>query len=224
MFSESLSRTSLFQGLNSEQVSAVLDCLNCRPKKYAKGQIILRAGDRAEAMGLVLTGSVNIENNDAWGNRSILDNIGPGEIFAETYSCLPEEPMLVDVAAAESTQLLLLSASKVLFPCDSACPHHMALIRNLLTLTARKNLSLSRRILYTSSKSIRGKLLSYLSAQASLQQSNRFSIPFNRQQLADFLGVDRSALCTELGKMRRENLIECEKNRFVLRRIDGTQS
>ncbi len=184
----------------------------------------MRAGDRAEAMGLVLTGSVNIENNDAWGNRSILDNIGPGEIFAETYSCLPEEPMLVDVAAAESTQLLLLSASKVLFPCDSACPHHMALIRNLLTLTARKNLSLSRRILYTSSKSIRGKLLSYLSAQASLQQSNRFSIPFNRQQLADFLGVDRSALCTELGKMRRENLIECEKNRFVLRRIDGTQS
>ena len=192
----------------------MLKCLEAREKQFQKDETIYYVGDRVSELGLVLSGSVLIENDDLWGNRSILDRIGPGQIFAETYACVPGEKLLVTVTAAEKTEVLFLNVGKILRVCTNACSFHARLIRNLLTLSAQKNLNLSRRIFHTSAKSIRGRLLSYLSWQAVKQGSREFDIPFNRQQLADYLGVDRSAVSAELGKMKREGLIQVDRSHF----------
>ena len=209
-----ISKTGLFQGTRPEDAEAMLKCLEAREKQFQKDETIYYVGDRVSELGLVLSGSVLIENDDLWGNRSILDRIGPGQIFAETYACVPGEKLLVTVTAAEKTEVLFLNVGKILRVCTNACSFHARLIRNLLTLSARKNLNLSRRIFHTSAKSIRGRLLSYLSWQAVKQGSREFDIPFNRQQLADYLGVDRSAMSAELGKMKREGLIQVDRSHF----------
>lgn len=209
-----VSKSALFQGTTPEDTEAMLKCLEAREKQFQKGETIYYVGDRVSELGLVLSGSVLIEKDDLWGNRSILDRIGSGQIFAETYACVPGEKLLVTVTAAEKTEILFLNVGKILRVCTNACSFHARLIRNLLTLSARKNLNLSRRIFHTSAKSIRGRLLSYLSWQAVKQGSREFDIPFNRQQLADYLGVDRSAMSAELGKMKREGLIQVDRSHF----------
>ena len=209
-----ISKTVLFQGTRPEDAEAMLKCLAAREKQFQKDETIYYVGDRVSELGLVLSGSVLIENDDLWGNRSILDRIGSGQIFAETYACVPGEKLLVTVTAAEKTEVLFLNVGKILRVCTNACSFHARLIRNLLTLSARKNLNLSRRIFHTSAKSIRGRLLSYLSWQAVKHGSREFDIPFNRQQLADYLGVYRSAMSAELGKMKREGLIQVDRSHF----------
>ena len=211
-----ISQTPLFRGTAPQEAGTMLKCLSAYTRRYAKGEIICRAGEPFSALAMVLEGGVTMESDDVWGNRSILSHIGAGEIFAETYACLPGEPLLVNAVAAEKAEVLFMDMGKLTTVCPGGCSHHNRLVQNLLSLTARKNLTLSRRILHTSSKTIRGRLVSYFSDQALLQGSCRFSIPFNRQQLADYLGVDRSALSHELSKMKREGLIAYEKNRFTL--------
>ena len=211
-----LSKTLLFQGIRPEETEAMLKCLSARTGTYQKGETIYRAGDTVTEVGIVLSGSVLIQNDDIWGNRSILDQIGPGQVFAETYACVPEERFMVTAEAAERSEILFLNVGRILRVCTNACGFHSRLIRNLLSLAAQKNLNLSRRIFHTSAKSIRGRLLSYLSWQAQIRGSREFEIPFNRQQLADYLSVDRSALSAELGKMKREGLIQVEKNHFKM--------
>lgn len=211
-----LAGTVLFQGLTPSEAESMLSCLGAVQKSYEKGQVIFHAGDIIQTMGIVLSGSVNIENDGLWGNRDILNHITPGQIFGETYACIPGEPMMVNAAAAEPAQVLFLDMRRILTSCPSACPHHSRVIRNLLAATAQKNLNLSRRIIHTSPKTIRGRLLSYLSFLVVRQGSSTVTVPFNRQQLADYLSVDRSALSNELGKMRREGLLEADKNTFTL--------
>lgn len=211
-----LAQTILFRGTSPDQVQSMLECLSAEERHYSKGKVIYHAGDITQSMGMVISGSVYIENNDFWGNRSVLDSVGPGQVFAETYSCVPGEPLMVSVLAAEETTILFLNTGRLLDTCSSTCPHHSKIIRNLLTISAQKNLNLSRRIFHTSPKSIKGKLLSYLSFQAARQGSYDFSIPFNRQQLADYLGVDRSALSNEISKMQKEGLLKTNRNRFLL--------
>ena len=200
-----LSRTTLFQGSEPEQVKEMMMCFYAWERHYRKGEIILYMGDLVKDLGLVLSGGVTIERDDLLGNRSIFGHAGPGQIFAETYACVPGEPLMVNVVADEDTDILFLDIGRVLTTCRSTCTHHSMLIRNLLLASARKNLGLSERIMHTSPKSIRG-LISFFSAQAARQGSRSFSIPFNRQQLADYLEVDRSALSAELGKMKKEGL------------------
>ena len=212
-----LSNTSLFRGITPEEVTSMLGCLMAEEKCYQKDEVIYRAGDTVPKIGIVITGSVSIEHDDLWGNKSVLDKIGHGQVFAETYACAPGEPLMVSAVAAESTVVLFLNVAKTLQPCSSACGHHGKLIRNLLTISAQKNLTLSRRIFHTSAKSIRGRLLSYLSFQATREGRREFDIPFNRQQLADYLSVDRSALSNELGKMQREGLITVHRNHFCIK-------
>lgn len=211
-----LTQAPLFRGVSPGEAEAMLQCLGATRRVYPKGARIYSAGEPVQALGLVLSGSAQIESNDVWGNRSLLDRIGPGQVFAETYALLTGEPLMVSVVAAEETTVLFLNVSRLLQPCSAACAHHVRLIGNLLALTAQKNLILSRRILHTSPKTIRSRLLSYLSDQALRHGSATFAIPFDRQQLADYLGVDRSALSHELGKMRTEGLIAFQKNRFTL--------
>lgn len=211
-----LEKTALFRGCTAETIRSMLNCLGAETRTYEKGSVIYAAGTTVTRFGLVLSGSVQIINDDLWGNRSILDNIGTGRVFAETYAGLPEEPLMVSVLAAENCEILFLNAAKISVSCTAACPHHAALIRNLLRISSQKNLNLSRRIFHTTPKSIRGRLLSYLSFQAASCGSPEFTIPFNRQQLADYLSVERSALSHELSKMQRDGLLTVRKNHFCL--------
>lgn len=211
-----LSKTILFRGISPEEIQSMMGCLQGISKKYAKGSIIHHAGETISTMGLILSGSVCVESDDVWGNKSILDKVSAGHIFAENYACLPGEPLMVNIVATEAVEILFMRTDCMFTVCSHTCGFHNQLIRNMLTLSAQKTLNLSRRILHTSSKSIRGRLLSYLSYQATQQVSREFDIPFNRQQLADYLSVDRSAMSNELGKMQREGLIRSNRNHFTI--------
>ena len=211
-----LSDAPLFRGLNETEIASLLDCLNAAERSYPKGAILLTEGEVTDRIGLVLSGMAVISCSDIWGNASILGHVPPGSVFAEVYACLPGQPMLVSVSAAEETSVLFLNAGRVLHSCSSACPFHARLIQNLLAICAHKSLRLSQRILHTSPKSIRGRLTSYFSECAREAGSNSFQLPYNRQQLADYLNVDRSALCSELSRMQKDGLIEYRKNQIRL--------
>ena len=213
---EFIAKTSIFRGIAPTELKVMLSCLQGYTKKYTKGEYVYRAGSHVQAMGLVLFGSVNIEQNDIWGNQNIFANIKTGQVFAETYACTPSELMMVDVIAVEQTEILFLNIEKVLKLCPSNCDFHNHLIRNLLSVMASKNLNLTYKITHITSKSIRGRLLSYLSYQAMEQGTYNFEIPFNRQQLADYLCVDRSAMSNELSKMQKDGLLTYHKNKFYL--------
>lgn len=212
-----LSKTKLFQGTTQSEALSMLECLSATSKNYKKGEVIFHAGATIGHIGMVLCGSVIIENDDIWGNKSILSHIAQGDIFGETYACLAEEPLMVNAVAAENTTVLFLDVAKILQTCSSSCTHHNQLIKNLLQICAGKSLQLSRRILHTSSKSIRGRLMSYFSELAQKNGSTTFTLPFNRQQLADFLNVDRSALSNELSKMKSDGIIEYDKHTVSLK-------
>ena len=212
-----LSNTVLFRGIAPEEIKSMMSCLQAFKKSYPSGAHIHRAGDAIHSVGMVLSGSVSIENDDIWGNKSILDRVTRGQIFTETYACLPGEPLMVNVVAVEPTEILFLNTEKMFTVCSNTCMFHSKLIRNMLSISAQRSLNLSRRIMHTSSKSIRGRLLSYLSFQATKHGRLEFEIPFNRQQLADYLSVDRSAMSNELSKMQRDGLLNVERNRFILR-------
>lgn len=211
-----LSRTPLFRNMSTQDISAMLECLRAREQSYAKGQIIYHAGDRINAMGMVLEGSVRIQRDDFWGNTSILSTLEPGQMFAETYACVPHEPLMVSVVTEQPSSVLFLETPRMLRVCGNGCAFHQQLVENLLMISAGKNLALSRKIACTTAKTIRGRLLTFLSHQAAQHQSSTFSIPFNRQQLADYLNVERSALSNELSKMQRDGLLRVEGRRFSL--------
>ena len=212
----SLINTKLFQGISETDIQSLLQCLGACERAYDKGEMIYTAGTTVSAMGLVLEGQVLIAQTDLWGNQNIFGHAVSGQVFGETYACVPGEKILVDAIAASPSRILFLNVSKILTTCPSACSFHSRLISNLLSVMATRNLNLSRKINYISHKSIRERLLSYLSFQAIKHNSHRFEIPFNRQELADYLCVDRSALSNELSKMKREGILDCRKNRFEL--------
>lgn len=210
-----ISKTALFQGCSEEDIFTMAKHLDFRTNRYRKGEVILSAGSIVTDIGLVLSGSVRIEHTDLWGNKSILGITPAGGVFAESYACIPNEPMLVDAAANEDCKILFISVPKLFAPCPAwGCQSR--LIQNLLAISAGKNLLLSKRSLHTSPKTIRGRLLSYFSQEALAQGSRKITIPFDRQQLADYLNLDRSALSKELGKMKRDGLMEYRKNVFEL--------
>lgn len=216
-----LANTRLFRGMEPTDIDGMLGCLHAKERTYKKGDIIFVEGAPAEQIGVVLSSRVIIELGDVWGNNSVLSSIDPGGVFAEAYACVPGEPLMVNVTAAEDTEALLLNTGRVINPCSNVCPYHMQLVRNLLTLCAEKNLQLSRRILHTAPKSIRKRLLSYFSECIKRTGSYSFDIPYNRQQLADYLSVERSALSNELSLMQRDGLIRYDKNHFVIMERGG---
>lgn len=202
-----LLKCALFAGMTEKEVNETVQQCRGRKKQYRKGERILTAGAVTGEAGVVLYGSALIENVDLWGNRTLLDVLQPGGVFAESYAIVPGEPLMVDVTAGTETEVLFLRLEEEI---------PAKLLRNLLQLSARKNLHLSRRIFHSSAKTIRERVISYLSYLARMQQSNRITVPLNRQEMADYLGVERSALSGELGKMKRDGLIEFHKNVFVL--------
>ena len=211
-----LANTPLFHGIKEVEISEMLHCLNSREKKYKKDEIIFRAGTSVSEIGLVESGSVNIVVNFYWGNSHIFGHVGKGQVFAENYAAIPGQELVCDVVASEDTEVLFLSMNKMLTTCQRGCAFHSLIIHNMLRISAQKNLNMSSRMMHTASKSLRDRLLSYLSEQATLNGSAHFKIPFDRQQLADYLAVDRSAMSNELSKMQKDGLITYHKNEFTL--------
>ena len=210
-----LSGCRLLHGIPPKQLPTLLDTLHAYPKRYAKGQPVYRMGDMAHALCVVLSGSVTIERGDAWGNRTILGKAEPGQLFAESYACAGR-PLEVAVTAACDSEILFLDIRNLLNSCSRSCPFHQRLIQNFAGILSRKNLMLTKKIEHMSRRSLRDKLLSYLSDESARQQSTSFSIPFNRQQLADYLCVDRSALSRELSLLREEGILRYHKSHFEL--------
>lgn len=211
-----LKKSPFFTGIEEAEMNTMIQCLNADIKKYRKDEFIFRQGDYVRSLGMVLKGRVHIVQEDFWGNRNILTQIDPGQIFAETYACLNKKELRVDVIAEEEAEILFLDMQKVIGVCGSACRFHTILIRNLLDVLAGKNLMLTTKIGHVMQRSTREKILSYLSEQSLLAHASEFIIPFNRQELADYLSVDRSALSNELSKLSKEGLIEYKKNKFRL--------
>ena len=207
---------AIFREMSEEEIATALEQLSANRKRYQKGASILQAGTTTDRMGLVLSGSVTIENNDIWGNKTILHYVGAGDIFAETYGLLAEVPLLVDVIANEDCQILFLRIGNLRTMASGESAWTNKLVINLLTISANKNLTLSRRSFHTSPKTIRGRVMSYLNSVAIQKGKREFDIPFDRQQMADYLNVERTALSKELAKMKADHLIDFRKNHFVL--------
>ena len=205
----------LFRGLTPAEWDALAQSGQLRTKTFSRHEIIFHAGSRIHEVGVMLRGSVHIENLDLWGTKTILSSIPAGQVFAETYAFCGDA-MLVDAVAAEDCEVLFVNAAAF---SGSSFAGQDKLLHNLLAVSMRKNLSLSQRIFCTTPKTVRGRLLTYFSAQTAACGRLEFDIPFNRQQLADYLNLDRSALSKELCRMRDEGLLQFEKNHFILNQL-----
>ena len=211
-----LKKTALFRGTMEAELPTLLGCISPSYRDFAKNEMILHQGEDITSVGMVLSGRVQIIEEDFWGNRNIIADVWPGEVFGESYAFLPGELLRVSVIAAESSAVMMIDARHMLEICSSACRFHTRLVQNLLAESARKNLALTRKLSHMSKRNTREKLLSYLSSQSLAAGSDAFEIPFNRQQLADYLCVDRSAMSNELCKMRDEGLLTFERSSFHL--------
>ncbi|MDD6145649.1 MAG: Crp/Fnr family transcriptional regulator, partial [Oscillospiraceae bacterium] len=174
-------------------------------------------GEILDDIPVLVKGKLLIQKDDYWGNRSILGNIDAGEMFGEAYAAPGSGPLLNDVVAVEDSAVLFFDVNRIMTTCSSACRFHTLVVQNLIFALSEKNRKLVQKLGHMSKRTTREKLISYLSEEAKKQNSSRFEIPFNRQQLADFLSVDRSAMSNELGKMRNEGLIAFHKNHFELK-------
>ena len=211
-----LKKTKLFAGIANDEIASMLLCLDAQVHHYKKGEYVLREGEHLSNIMILVGGRLHIQKDDYWGNRSILEQISMGEMFGEAYIAPESEPLLNDVVAAEDSVVMFFNAKQIITTCSSACRFHTMVVQNLFFSISEKNRKIVRKLSHMSKRSIREKLISYLSEEATRQNSSSFTIPFNRQQLADFLFVDRSAMSNELSKMRKEGLLEFERNRFKL--------
>ena len=207
----------LFKDIGAADLSALLNCLSAIKKHYQKNDLIFLAGQKAEKVGIVIRGSVHVVQEDFWGNRSIFAYIVAGGLFGESFSCSKVECPPVTVIAAEDTDVLLVDYRKIITTCSPTCAFHTGLIKNMLQILAADNIMMTQKMEHITKRSTREKLLSYLSLQALQAGKNRFAIPFNRQELADYLAVDRSALSKELGRMRDEGILDFKHNNFELK-------
>ena len=211
-----LQRSQLFAGVGEANIEAMLDCLSANLRDYKKGEYVLREGERIDNVMLLASGSLNIQKDDFWGNRSIINHISAGEMFGEAYIAPESGPLLNDVIALEDSDVMFFDFRKILTVCSSACRFHTNVVQNLFFAISEKNRQLVQKLGHMSKRTTRDKLISYLSEQAKRSGSSTFSIPFNRQQLADFLCVDRSAMSNELCKMRDDGLLTFDRNTFSL--------
>jgi CRP-like cAMP-binding protein len=215
-----LKKAELFQGIRETDLMPLLSCLAAKLRHYDKGEYVLAGGEKASSFGLVLSGRVQVAVDDFYGNRTILAQEEAGGLFGESHACAcassQREGFPFSVSAAEDSDIMFIDCRKLSSPCTNACSFHKQLIQNLLGIVSRKNIALTQKIEFTSRRTTREKLLAYLSAQAQKAGSSRFTIPFNRQELADYLAVDRSAMSAELSRMRNDGLLIYNKNQFEL--------
>ncbi|MDR2158660.1 MAG: Crp/Fnr family transcriptional regulator [Treponema sp.] len=211
---------SLFEGMKTGELDILLDCLGAREKTYEKDGRVFAAEETPLRFGIVLSGALLVVQDDFWGNRSILERIEPRGLFGTAFVLGGFEKLPVSVTAAAKTEVLVMNGNGIARPCRKTCAFHSRLIRNMMENLARRNVLLVQKIGHITRRSTREKLLSYLSSQALKIGNDSFEIPFNRQELADYLAVDRSAMSSELGRMRDEGLLDFHKNRFALHKPD----
>lgn len=215
-YMEVLEKCPLFDGIARKELSSMLGCLSAEKRAFDKNEFIYLAGDSVGTLGVVLSGSVHILLEDFWGNRTILAVASPGELFAEAFSCAEVQSLPVSVLSVQASDVLLIDYRKIITTCPSACGYHTRLIENMLKILAVKNVLLTQKLEILSYRTTREKLLRYLSSQALRADARSFEIPFNRQELSEFLSVDRSAMCSELSRMQRDGILKYERNRFEL--------
>jgi CRP-like cAMP-binding protein len=206
----------LFDGIGVEEIEKLLDCFHARARKFEKDAYIFMEDDEVSAMGIVISGAVHVVRDDFWGNRTIIARITPGEIFAESFACGKTGRSPLSVVAVEKTEALFIHAKKISAVCASACPFHTKILSNMIQELAGKNITLINKMQHITQRSTREKLISYLSSRAREAGSSSFYIPFNREELAEFLSADRSALSSELGRMKTDGLLTFRKNYFTL--------
>ena len=213
---EILKKCSLFQEIEDADLLKMLGCLGARVEHFDKKYTIFAEGSPARYIGIVLNGSAQITQIDYYGNRSILAEMNAGEVFGEAFACAGVSAIPISVIANEPSDIMILDSGHILHTCSNNCGFHQRLILNLMKDLANKTLMFHQRIEITSKRTTREKLMAYLMMRSKQTGSQRFEIPFDRQELADYLEVDRSGLSAEISKMRREGLIRCEKNRFEI--------
>lgn len=213
---ELLKGTQLFSGVSETEIMAMLNCLQANLRVFKKGEYVFREGEHIDNITVLVDGKLLVQQDDFWGNRSIVNVIRIGEMFGEAYVAPESGAILNDVVAEEESKVIFFDVRRILTVCSTACRFHSMVVQNLFYAISEKNRKLVQKIGHMSKRTTRAKLLSYLSEEAKRHNNRHFTIPFNRQQLADFLCVDRSAMSNELCKMRDEGLVEFDKNEFTL--------
>ena len=211
-----LKRTKLMVGVAEDEIRSMLQCLDARLHRYRKGEYVFRQGEHIQHITVLAEGELHLQRDDYWGNRTIIQRIAEGEMFGEAYIAPDSGVILNDVVAADDSTVILFDVNRILTTCSNACRFHSMVMQNLFFAISEKNRALVQKLGHMSQRTTREKLISYLSDEAKKQGTGSFAIPFNRQQLADFLSVDRSAMSNELCKMRDEGLLTFEKNHFSL--------
>lgn len=206
----------LFAEINQQDINHILSCMDSRQQKFARGSFIFLAEESYPKLGILLSGRAQVIKENIFGDKMIIGNLEPGHLFGETYACMGLPKIPVSVEAVEDCSVLLLDINRMLRTCNNACVFHQKLISNLLNIIATKNMMLNKKMSYITHKTIRGRLLAYLEDQAEKANSNVFEIPFNRNELADYLCVDRSAMSRELGRMKKEGLLDFSRKAFRL--------
>ncbi|MBQ4447054.1 MAG: Crp/Fnr family transcriptional regulator [Clostridia bacterium] len=213
-YADVLKGSKLFANVSEDEILAMLACLDAKERHYKEGEYVFRQGETVDSVSVLAEGALLVQADDYWGNRSIITSVSPGELFGQAY--LAGEAIMNDVAAAKDSTVVFFDAKRVLTTCSSACPFHNQVIRNLFFALSETNLRLVTKLGHIQKRTTREKLMSYLSLMAKKAGSNSFTIPFNRQELADFLSVDRSAMSAELCRMRDEGLLRFNKSSFTL--------
>lgn len=211
-----LSKCTLFEGIAPQEMGGMLACLGAQVTSHKKGSYIWQEGDPAKNVGIVLTGAVQIVKDDFYGKRSIVAHIAEAELFGESFAAGGIAQLPVSIVAVADCQILVIPCQRITVGCSNACGFHSRLIHNLLRVVANKNLQYNQKLEITSRRTTREKLLAFLMAQAKHHGSSQFTIPYDRQGLADYLGVERSAMSAEIGKLKRDGILDCRKSEFIL--------
>lgn len=211
-----LSGSDLFYGLTSEELGSMLHCLGAKIVDIQKGDPVFLEGDPAGFVGIVLEGGIQVVQEDYFGSRSVMHHSDPGDVFAEAFSFTNLDTMPVSGYAVKNSRCMILSCRRMMTVCSNACTFHNRLVKNLLTLVSRKNLMLNEKIRFMSQRTTREKLLAYLSDQAKKTGSAEFTIPYDRQALADYLSVERSAMSAEISMLKNDGILEVKGSHFKL--------
>ena len=206
----------LFKGISAEQIEKVLQCASAKRKIFCKGSYIFSEGDAASQVGILISGEVDIVKEDVMGNRALIGRVGIGETFSEHYAYTDDRTLKINALAMSECEVLLLDYNRIITPCKTTCESHAQLLINSVRILAERVVKVIQKMDYLSKRSLREKILEYLSYVSLSANGDKFTIPFSRQQLADYLYVDRSALSRELGKMKEEGIIDYNKNVFTL--------
>ena len=215
-YKKEMPRNGVFAEINEADIEKMLKCVQARRKSFESGSYIMHEGDAAGTVGIIISGEISIVFDDFWGNRALVGKLHPGEMVGDAYTYTPDKMLHINVIASVPTTVFMIDYEKFITPCANACASHTRLMKNLLGLFANKLIAMMRKMTFVSKRSLREKIMTFLSAQASLSGSNTITVDMSRQEFADYLYVDRSALSRELSSMQSDGIIEFYKNSFRL--------